>query len=260
MKHILSIITVFVLAGCSLPTTTIDTPAPPFISFATASLSVIDVGRLSGTVDTLIAVSATAQGKNITSVTAVIKAQDGSAASYALLDNGVAPDQKAGDGIYSGNIPLRLMTSSVGKYIIQVQASGDEGLVSNNFALPVSVISSNNRPPIISDLIVPDTMYVPASGSNLYKVSVFVSDADGLASIEAVTFSSYRSNGTLADIFTLFDDGATGSGDAVKGDGRYTLTIQLPAGTARQYRDFVFSAKDKSGAVSNSLTKRIYIQ
>ncbi len=269
MKHILSFLTIFVLSGCSLPTTTIDTPAPPFLSFATASLSVIDVGRLPAAVDTMIAVAATARGTNVTAVTAVITAPDGAFVSYTLLDNGTGPDQKANDGIYTANIPLHLTTSAVGQYSIQIQASGDEGLSSNIIALPVSIISSNNRPPRISQMIAPDTVYVPTGSTpNYIKVSIAVADSDGLASIASVTFTSYRPDGSRIGTYPLLDDGSAAagpvfsgvtSGDAVAGDGRYTLSLPLTSKT-NAYVDFVFSAKDKSGAISNSLTKRIYIQ
>ncbi len=259
---------IVVLAGCSLPTTTVDSPAPPFLSFATASLSVIDVGRLPAAVDTMIAVAATARGTNVTSVTAVITAPDGATAVYSLLDTGTGADLKANDGIYSGNIPLHLTTSAVGKYSIQIQASGDEGLVSNILSLPVSIISSNNRPPRISQLIAPDTVFLPTGSTpNYIKVSVMVADSDGLASIDAVTLTSYRPDGGYVVMLPLYDDGSAAvlplfgmpSGDDIAGDGRYTLRIPVTTAVTAYY-DFVFSAKDKSGAISNSLTKRIYIK
>ena len=67
----------------------------------------------------------------------------------------------------------------------------------------------------------------------------------------------------------MYDDGGFNpvitfgikSGDAVAGDGTYTLTIPLLSSTTgNTYRDFSFTATDRSGASSNLLTKRIYIQ
>jgi hypothetical protein len=266
MRHILTIIAVAWLAGCSLPNETIDISAPPVLSFASSSLTVIDVGRLGTVVDTAIVVTATPKGTNIGTVTALIVATDGSSAAYLLADNGVAPDQVKGDGIFTGNVMVRLSASAVGSYAIQVQASDAAGLVSNMIALPVSIISSNNRPPVISQLIAPDTVFVPTGDTpNHIKVSVAVADSDGLASIASVSFTSYRADGKTAGIFQLLDDGGTttdpSSGDDVAGDGRYTLTLSIPSTTTHNtYYDFVFTAKDKSGAISNSLTKRIYIQ
>lgn len=270
MKHIIVIVMVFVLAGCSLPDTTVDSAAPPFLSLATASFSVIDIGRLPAAVDTLIIISATARGTAVNSVTALIKAPDGASASYSLTDAGTGPDEKANDGIYTVQIRLHLSPSAVGQYSIQVQATGDEGLVSNILALPLSIISSNNLPPIISQLIAPDTVYVPTGSIiNYIKVSIAVADSDGLASIDAVTFIVYRPDRTVVSTYPMFDDGSVEvlsvfsdkSGDDVAGDGRYTLRIPVTSSsTPNTYRDFVFSAKDKSGAISNSLTKRIYIQ
>ncbi|HLP18223.1 MAG TPA: hypothetical protein VK470_18335 [Bacteroidota bacterium] len=273
MKHIFSIIAVVWLAGCSLPNDTVDTPAPPFVSFAASSLTVIDVGRLVATsVDTAIVVTATARGTDVQSVTADIKAGDGSSATYLLLDNGVAPDQHKGDGLYTGYVMLQVSKSAVGAYTIQVQASDGSGLPSNIVALPVSVISSNNQPPIISQLSAPDTIFVPTSSTpNFVKLSLFVTDPDGLASIDVVQVTLYRENGTRVEAspYPLYDDGGIEkqppfnelSGDAKAGDGFYTLTIPVPLGTnTNTYRDFVFTAKDKSGAISNSLTKRIYFK
>jgi hypothetical protein len=270
MKHILSILTIFVLAGCSLPNAHIDSPVPPFVAAASASLNLIDVGRLPAAVDTTIVVTATVQRANVTMVTAMITAEDGSAATYELLDNGAAPDVKAHDGIYAGSVHLHLTKASVGQYTIQVQASGDAGLGSNILALPVSIISSNNRPPVISQLIAPDTAFVPTgTTANSLLLSVAAADSDGLASIASVTVTLQRPDSSIVGTYELYDDGSLGgptqfnilSGDATAGDGRFTLTIPVPRGTVTgEYRDFLFSAKDKSGAISNTLTKRIYFK
>jgi hypothetical protein len=191
--------------------------------------------------------------------------------SYVLLDSGVPPDQKANDGIYSGYVPLHLTKAAVGQYNIQIQASDNQGLVSNIIGLPVTVISSNNKPPIISALIAPDTVFVPTGSTpNYITVSVVASDADGLETIASVSTRVIKPDGTISIPYPLLDDGGktpdpvftgTTSGDATAGDGRFTLRIPVTFDAKRnEYRDFVFTAKDKSGAISNSLTKRIYIQ
>lgn len=271
MKHILSIIAVAWLAGCSLPDDQVDTPAPPFISFATSSLTVIDVGRLgSSTVDTTMTVSASARGTNVTSVTALIVASDGTIRSFALSDNGAAPDERKNDGVFTGTVKMTLSKAAVGQYGIQLQAADASGLFSNIIAIPLTIISSNNRPPFISNLIAPDTVRVPSgSAMNYIKVSVAAADSDGLGSIASVMFKSYRPDGSFVAEYPMYDDGGLSvlpvfnlpSGDDAAGDGRYTLQIPITSTTTPgTYRDFIFSAKDKSGAVSNSLTKRIYIQ
>jgi hypothetical protein len=268
MKHTLSMIMIVLLAGCSLPNTVVDTPVLPFISSAAASLSIIDIGRLPKATDTMIVVFVFARGGTVKEVNAVITASDGSSASYALLDNGASPDRKANDSCYTGNIPFHLTASAVGQYTIQIQASGDEGMTSNILALPVSIISSNNNPPVISQLIAPDSVFLPTGGSpNYMKISVAVADSDGLESITSVSVTSYRPDGSIVGTLPLFDDGSANvlslfnmpSGDDIAGDGRYTLKIPVTT-TLFPYYDFVFSAKDKMGAISNLLTKRIYIQ
>ncbi len=232
-------------------------------------MSVIDVGYITGSADTMLVVSVSVRGTYVKSVTAVITASNGSSISELLLDSGLMPDQKLNDGIYSGYMPLHLTKAVVGQYTIQIQASDDRGQLSNRIGLPVSIISSNNRPPIISQLIAPDTVVVPAAGSepNFIKVSVVVTDTDGLGNIDVVSFISYRPDGSIVPgSFIMLDDGGVTTGgsvssDDVSGDGRFTLKLQLPAGTpGKTYRDFVFTAKDKSGGISNLLTKRIYIQ
>lgn len=269
MKKFLPIIGALWLAGCSLPTKTVDTPVPPFISFAAASLAQIDVGHIAASVDTLIVVTATAQGTDIQAVTAIITTPDGSTAAYALADNGVYPDQRKNDGIYTGTIALQLSKSAVGTYSIHVQAAGASGLTSNIQSLPLSIISSNNQPPIISALIAPDTVHIPTGATpNYLTVSIAVNDPDGLETIQSVSFASYRPNGSIVASYPMYDDGGTTvepafndySGDTKAGDGRYTLRIPITSDLTPTYRDFVFSAKDKSGAISNLLTKRIYIQ
>jgi hypothetical protein len=53
------------------------------------------------------------------------------------------------------------------------------------------------------------------------------------------------------------DDGKTG--DAVAGDGRFSLTIQItPQNATGTYR-FEFQAEDKKGALSNKIVQNINV-
>ena len=268
MKNILCIMLFCFAEGCELPDKgIIDTTAPPFISQTTMSPSVINVNRLgiqpTDPIDTSIALSAVVE--DTTSSTLVI---------YTLLDpsgNFFSTGNLAsnGGGKFSASSHFHILKQDVGTYSVQFQATSN-GEVSNTLVQSMLVENSNDHPPVISNLVMPDTVFVPPTGDTTFvKITLAVSDSDGLGNIASVSFTSRRPDSSVVGIYPMYDDGGIvpvspfglRSGDAVAGDGIYTLTIPLPSSTTgNTYRDFLFSATDRSGESSNVLIRRIFIR
>jgi hypothetical protein len=188
-------------------------------------------------------------------------------ASGSLFDNGIFPDAAASDGKYTSNILLTLPKSVIGKYTIQYAAEDKEGYVSNTFNMPFIITYSLNHAPTVSNFTAPDTIFVPASGTDFIKTSVQVGDAEGLSDIASVSLSVVRVNdSSVVAVYALFDDGnrfivppfGLSSGDSIAGDGKFTLTIPVPSNTLKNIeRYFNVFAVDQSNASSNVLKKKV---
>jgi hypothetical protein len=269
MKNLTYVLILCFVAGCKLPDKgLLNTTPPPFISRAAASPSLIDVTTLgsqpTSPIDTTVVFSAS-----------VDTGPTGAIVTYTVLN-------PAGDVFLSGNMtgsagqffastPFNIQKEDVGTYSVQFQAISvnDPENISNILTQTILVKNANHYP-VISSLVMPDTVKVPPSGDTTFvKITVAVADLDGLQDIASVTLTSRRPDSTVVGIYPMYDDGGFNlvspfglkSGDAFAGDGTYTLTIPLPSSTTgNTYRDFSFVATDHSGGSSNVLTKRIYIQ
>ena len=279
MKLLFPVLVTCFVAGCELPDKgVIETPPPPLIIQATPSPSTLDVNHLASQptdpVDTTILLFASVNNLNAeTSVAYTIFDPDGNFfMTGPLADDGVYPDQVAGDGTLSAAAHFHIQKKDVGMYLVQFQAKSSEGYTSNTVIQSLTVKNSNNHPPSLSNLIMPDTVAVPPSGDTTFvRITVAVSDSEGLGDIVSVKLTAKKPNGASAGQFYLYDDGGTvlyyqfggplASGDSVAKDGIYTITIPLtvPGEPPPTYRDFSFSATDRSGDSSNTLTQRIYI-
>ena len=175
--------------------------------------------------------------------------------TFSMHDDGVAPDSTAGDGRYSCTVNVtNIQCLLIGSYSIQYIAQNVAGLNSNQINSAVSVFITNNQPPILSALYSPDSILVPSTGINIATLSIFAADSNGYCDIKNVFFKSYRPDGTPNpnNPFTMYDDGnILVHGDSVAGDGRFSLTIQIPATqTTFGYFKFVYQAEDNSNALS----------
>lgn len=190
-------------------------------------------------------------------------------ASGSLNDQGVAPDQSASDSIFSGQFSIPVQNLLVGTYYCQISAQGTQGYASNSFQLPVTVGRFNfNHPPLISNLLAPDTI-VLGGQSQQFRLMVKATDPDGQSDIAKVFFNSFKPDGSPAtgNPFIMYDDGSDvillppdyTSGDDVKGDSIYTLTVTIsPSNALGTYR-FEFQAADRSNALSQKIVHNIQV-
>jgi hypothetical protein len=176
-----------------------------------------------------------------------------------LLDDGTGPDVTAEDGEFTGRLTFELSQSDVGAFRVRVRAQDGDGFGSNERERSFFVIRENN-PPLLSNLVAPDTVRLPTTGSTILRMTVDATDPDGPEDIRDVYFRSLDSSDPLRKFF-LFDDGdAAGSGDATAGDGTYSILVQLPSTTTRKTYRFAFQAADTFGDTSATLIHDITIQ
>lgn len=283
-KNLSQIFLLFILitiSSCDLPNdaAVIDTQIPPTIIEASIAPTNIDFGTISGSgtiVDVAIAGYVNANDDNgledIVSVTYNVFSPAGKIITNGTLrDDGVSPDVNSSDGKFNSTIALQLSKNVIGTYTIQFSTTDKEGFRSNTFNLPLKIILSTNNPPSVFTLSAPDTVEVPPSSDlvNIIKISLGVSDPQGLSDIVAVALTSQRPDSTVAGTFFLYDDGGNtphpqfgiSTGDSTANDGIYSIRIPLFSDSQKNtYRDFIFAARDQSGAISNAITKRIHLR
>ncbi len=183
-----------------------------------------------------------------------------------LLDNGDLAnngDSAAGDLTYSNKF---LMSSNFasGSYNVEYKITLSDGskkvIASQHFNYDNG---KTNLPPVLSNLIQQDTVRTTIR----FTFSVKVNDPDGLQDIKKVYYELFTPNGTKIvnnqgiSQFPLFDDGNTASnGDAAAGDGRYTVFLTFPSTVTLGSWKFDFTANDKAGNNSNTISHNVEVK
>ena len=174
-----------------------------------------------------------------------------------LFDNGDAnsSDAKKGDSVYTGKFLMSRQFSS-GEYVIEYFIKDN---INNEGSNITSVVvhkfvfdnGKNNKPPVISDLTMPQSVNRNVD----FIIQVKVSDPDGLADISRVEFDLYQPGGSYIGKFVLLDDGNTASdGDITAGDGIYSSKRSFRTEATPGVWKFVFHATDLAGNPSNTIT------
>jgi len=261
--------------GCQLNDNTPIDPfhLPPFVKTFTISptsinTDTINVGSQRLPSDTLrITVSATAQASdpegpaNLKEVTVrIFKPASQNLIHTAQLSS--SADASAGVTTFSGLVSFVIVRSDIGDFKLEATAINRADVTSNSLSATFSVFRLN-KPPAISDLVAPDTVSLGAS-TVLLRLTVRATDPDGQGDIQRVYFNSFRPDGSPAagNPFQMFDDGDVNglSGDAIRGDGVYSLNVQLqPNATKGTYR-FEFQAVDRSGVSSNTIAHNVTVR
>ena len=149
---------------------------------------------------------------------------------------------------YTSRFTLDVPVAEVGSYTITVFAVDDDAQLSNQAIGTVTLVATG-EPPVIEEVIAdPETLTPPG---DLTLIAV-VSDPDGLQNIVRVT-----GRAPAGFTFELADDGQT-FGDAEAGDGRYTVTFNVPSASPG-VQTFSFQAFDRSGQASEVVTKDVTI-
>ncbi|MEW5944641.1 MAG: S8 family serine peptidase [bacterium] len=173
----------------------------------------------------------------------------GGGAAVTLYDNGTNGDAVAGDGTYTlAGITVAIGTSAGAKTITVTATDLASNTGSGNGTLTVT-----NEPPVVTNVVfTPNSL--PPDGATTTTVTADVSDPNGLADVASVTIDLTPIGGGAA--VTLYDDGT--NGDAVAGDGTYTLAgITVAIGTSAGAKTITVTATDSAsntGSGNGTLT------
>lgn len=185
-----------------------------------------------------------------------------------LKDDGVLPDTTAGDGRFTGQFSQQLSCKLIGNYQVEFVAQNVSGVYGNTVIGNFSVVNNTNNPPLISDLILPDSLKRPsgigADTVNIGFMQVRAFDPEGLCNIDILSYNSFRPTGNQNGFnVPLFDDGnILAHGDSVANDGKFSLLIKItpsPADSLIGYFRFEFKAKDRGSLESNTLIDSINV-
>jgi hypothetical protein len=158
---------------------------------------------------------------------------------------------------FSVPLSFTINRSDVGSIRIEFAFRTNTGEMSNTVTQSLQ-ITRNNIKPYLYNLIAPDTIIRPASGTVLLIFSVMAADSDGYSDLREVFFK--RILPTETGNFLLFDDGnMLSSGDDIPGDGRFTRILSIDSTARLGDQVFLFRASDKSAALSDSLLHTITI-
>ena len=255
----LVLLILFCIAGCEKNYSTVidSTASAPVIKDGSFSVSVIntDTINLAGhpvrSPDDTVTIRGIAQaridssfnGTNVSLVGySVINTNYSSSLTEGTLhDDGIFPDTKAHDNVYSGYVEFKIQRVFVGSFSISLWSESSAGYLSNTFILPIQIVRLNH-PPVLSDLIAPDTINLAIV--NAFEISVKVIDTDGQNDIKTV--SRFTPSGKVLPLHA-------------SNDSLYEETVSLtPPPDLGSYL-FRFRAADRSNDSSNVLTHTIVV-
>ncbi len=168
---------------------------------------------------------------------------------------------KINDSTFYGEPEFKIKRKESGNYYVKIFSIDKSNFSSNEVYFSLNLYRGN-RPPVISDLIAPDTVFLQTQ-TVLIKMTIKATDPDGDNDIKTVQFNSYKPDGSPSsgNPFKMYDDGNSSgiSGDDKAGDGIYSIIIQLPPNTQKGKYRFEFQAIDRAGASSNVITHFIAV-
>jgi hypothetical protein len=178
-----------------------------------------------------------------------------------LFDDGRHGDGAAGDGLFGQTLVPTRLSGNCGPHNFIFRAVDITGSVgpAENKIVTIELTKASNVPPRVSDLQAPTTISRSAV-PNTYTLYIRATDTNGPCDgLARVFFNTFLPNGNPAsgNPFLMRDDGKLG--DQFAGDGRYSLTIQIPADAATGTYRFEFQAEDKKGALSNKIIQNISV-
>ncbi len=184
--------------------------------------------------------------------------------SFRFSDSGdpAFGDTLAGDGIYSAK-PYMISAMANGNYILEYRKSTAD--VVNKRIAQVTVELDNrkqNYPPVISNLVMPETINRDVN----FVIKLSVSDPNGLANLSMVAFKLTRPDGTQSidgnsEYWFLVDNGDISIwGDEIRNDGIFSRKSIFPQSLQTGTWTFEFRAVDKANAVSNIITHYMVVE
>jgi hypothetical protein len=176
------------------------------------------------------------------------------ASDNSRLNSSSVEMQEVTENIFENQFILK-RENPIGNYTVRFSASGNQG-ITKQIAVASFYFNNgqDNVPPVISNLIAPDTVTI-GSDTTFIQLNLDVEDANGLSDVLSVWFDSYLPNGNPSsqNPIALYDDGISG-GDVTAGDGKYSRIVILPpVGVTKGTYRWEFRARDRSGTLSNQI-------
>lgn len=175
-----------------------------------------------------------------------------------LHDDGIPPDNAAGDATFSGRLQLALSRADVGTYRILCTATSNNEMDGTSAIRSIRVFRRSS-PPWLFALQAPDRVTIPVGGSTPFVLSVAVGDSDGLADVSDVTLRILNSSNPTS-VNHLLDNGNGANGDNVAGDGRYSIILAPNSSNVGKTYMLAFQAKDRAGDTSATLIHPLVLQ
>lgn len=180
------------------------------------------------------------------------------ASDNTRLNSSPVEMQEVSNKIYEENFVLK-REYPVGNYNLKFSVTGFDG---KNKQVAVSSFYFNNGqdnvPPVISNLVIPDTI---ARGVS-FVFTVTAIDSNGSNDIKSVYFVLYRPDSSIVEQspFFMHDDGDPGFGDVEAGDGIYSFKNSFGVTAQTGNWRFIFQAKDRSSSLSNIIEHFLLVQ
>lgn len=255
-------ISLMILAGCdSLPEGTSGISRPPAVANLSFSPETINIGDLPASsvvngmaqIDFFVEVDASDPDGTVESVHFILRSPTVGSEALANVEMQPVTGQS---GRYAISHQQSLDEGETGAYVVEAYAVDNAGVLSNR-VLGTFTLDNIKEPPVIEEIIAPDTVTRPQSGSVSFQIIAVASDPQGIANISTVEFWNINSPQSK---FALSDDGSDQSGDQTAGDGRFTITVSVNSGNAPGENTFAFQATDRSGLKSEVVQKVITIE
>jgi hypothetical protein len=178
-----------------------------------------------------------------------------------LLSVALATDSTGGNvRFFSGQIRFSVTKTEIGAYRVVLRAT-DQQRLSGNTVDRRLMVWRTNAPPVISNLVAPDTVVLPPGDTVHIPMSITVSDSNGVADVREVFFRSLDSSDPTKK-YLLQDNGDLKNyGDQTAGDGIYSIIVQLTdSPTVRKTYRFAFQALDSFADTSATLFHSITVR
>jgi hypothetical protein len=151
----------------------------------------------------------------------------------------------------------------VGDYRVEYTAVTTAGLSSPVVSNPFTIINPNSLKPVVTIIYAPDSLQRPTGDPVPVFLKIQTLDPNGSCDVLKAYFNSILPNGnpSSGNPFAMYDDGNVLPPycDTVANDGKYSLLVQFPSSASLGNYQFRFNADDRSGIVSDTLTKIVTV-
>jgi len=161
-------------------------------------------------------------------------------------------------GPFTATDSLVVARGASGLYTVEAVAVGRDGRAGGRASAVLRFAIEPLGPPTIASVTLnPPVVTVPASGAVSLRIVASVSDPDGLVNVGYVALQPAGGGAQ----FPMSDSGTFGqTGDATAGDGAYTVTLQVGAGTPPGEFPFEVVARDREGLNATPFPATIVVQ